>query len=101
MIKQVYEVDGNGFLLNIHVAEVQDGIILDPDKRDMVTVDYPSGFLKYKWDGHKWIEGATQWELDEWVAQKTIEEMKPSKEEVQDAELEIKMITILMELELI
>lgn len=66
MKKQVYEIDGNGLLKEIYVAEVdENGKILDEDKVDFISIDPPHGLFKPKWNGTEWIEGATQEEIDE------------------------------------
>lgn len=101
MLKNVYEVDEDGYLLKLYVAHVVDGMIIDSDKQHCIIEDYPTGLIKQRWDGAKWVEGATDAELEEYQAQLTLDSMKPSQEEINDAELEIKMITLLMEMELI
>lgn len=66
MKKQVYEIDNNGFLKEIYVAEVsENGKILDADKIHFISIDPPHGTIKPRWTGSKWIEGATQEEIDE------------------------------------
>lgn len=66
MKKQVYEIDGNGFLKEIYIVEVDgSGKILDEDKTHLISIDPPQGLYKAKWIGAKWIEGATQEEIDE------------------------------------
>lgn len=66
MKKHVYEIDEMGFLKEVYLADVDsEGNILDEDKQGFITVDYPSGLWKRKWNGNEWVEGATQEEIDE------------------------------------
>lgn len=62
--KQVYEVDSDGFLTEIYVADVDgDGNIQDEDKKNCISVDPPHGLYKPKWGGSEWVEGATEEEI--------------------------------------
>lgn len=66
MKKQVYEVDEQGFLLEIHTADVdENGNIHDEDKQGFIVIDIPTGLWKKKWNGTEWIEGASQEEIDD------------------------------------
>lgn len=66
MMKKVYEVDRDGYIKEIYVANVDgDGTILDKDKAHLIALDPPHGVLKARWTSTKWVEGATQEELDE------------------------------------
>ncbi|MFF5816347.1 hypothetical protein [Lysinibacillus capsici] len=99
MKKHVYEIDEMGFLKEVYLADVDsEGNILDEDKQGFITVDYPSGLWKRKWTGSEWIEGESEEEKAEREAQQLLESIKPSPTEIADAELEIKLITILTEL---
>lgn len=99
MKKHVYEIDDKGFLKEIYLANVDsEGNILDEDKQGFITVDYPSGLWKRKWNGTEWIEGETEEEKAEREAQQLLESLKPSPSEIANAELEIKVITMLTEL---
>lgn len=78
--KHVYEVDENGFFVEMYLANVdEEGNILDEDKQGFVTVDYPSGLVKRKWNGIEWIEGATQEEIDEMTK---VESLPPTDTEI-------------------
>lgn len=102
MKKQVYEIDEQGFLLEIHTADVDvNGNILDEDKQGFIVIDIPVGLWKKKWTGSEWIEGETEDERAEREAQQLLESLKPSPEEIANAELEIKIATMLTELEVI
>lgn len=99
MKKHVYEIDEMGFLKEVYLADVDsEGNILDEDKQGFITFDYPSGLWKKKWNGDQWIEGESEEEKAEREAQQLLESLKPSSSEIADAELEIKLITILTEL---
>lgn len=66
--KQVYEIDEQRLLKNIHISSVdENGNILDADKQGFIVFDLPQPLLFYKpkWTGSEWSEGATQEELDE------------------------------------
>lgn len=66
MLKKVYEVDENGFLKEIYVANVdENGNVLDEDKKEFIDIEMPQGLYKPKWTGTEWVEGATQEEIDE------------------------------------
>lgn len=66
VIKQVYEIDENGFLKETYVSEVsENGEILDLDKVDFISIDLPNGLYKAKWTGTSWEESLTQAEIDE------------------------------------
>jgi hypothetical protein len=70
--KQVWMLDNDGFLIDVRLAEVK--ISLDPDENEVETIlaDYPytttyyrGGFIRAKWNGENWIEGATEEEIQE------------------------------------
>lgn len=63
-LKQVYELTPEGFIQEIYVANVVDGVILDEDKQGFIIMDHPP-FYKPRWVNGEWIEGATQEEIDE------------------------------------
>ncbi|EON72258.1 hypothetical protein [Lysinibacillus sphaericus] len=66
MKKVVYEVNNDGYVIETYVAEVGlNDEISDIDKQHMVSITIPNGLFKPKWNGVKWIEGATQEEIDE------------------------------------
>jgi len=102
MLKQVYEVDSKGFIKEIHVSSVEEnGIILEESKRDFISVDPLDILFSPQWNGTEWVEGETAEERAEREAQQLLESLKPSPEEIADAELEIKIVTMLTELEVI
>lgn len=99
MKKHVYEIDDMGLLKEVYLADIDsEGNILDVDKQGFITVDYPSGLWKKRWTGTEWIEGETVEERSEREEQQLLESLKPSLDEIANAELEIKMLTMLTEL---
>lgn len=94
--KQVYEVDSDGFLIEIYVADVDgDGNIQDEDKKNCISVDPPHGLYKPKWSGSEWIEGATQEEIDELTKQQPV---LPSQTEILEqrlSDVEVMLVEIL------
>lgn len=101
MKKQVYEIDASGFIKEIYVTEIIDGEILEQDKKSYVIIDPPNGLYKAKWKGTKWVEGETAVEKEEREMIEKIKDLQPSQTELEDAKLEIKILTLLSELELI
>ncbi|MEQ6049478.1 hypothetical protein U2I53_10570 [Lysinibacillus capsici] len=102
MKKQVYKIDEDGLINEIYVAEVdENGKIQDEDKSHLISLDPPHGLFKAKWTGVEWIEGETEEEKAEREAQRLLESLKPSPSEISNAELEIKIVTMLTELEVI
>lgn len=100
--KHVYEVDENGFFVEMYLANVdEEGNILDEDKQGFVTVDYPSGLWKRKWTGTEWVEGESQSEKEERETQQLLESLNPSEQELSKAERELETIDLLLEMGLI
>ena len=99
MIKHIYEIDSDGFLLDIHPAEVDvQGVpIIDPGF-DYITTDPPEGLYRHKWTGAEWVETKTQAEFEE---EEFLQSLIPSSDEIEAAEFEIKILNILMEVEVI
>lgn len=67
--KIVYQISDDGFIIERFPVSVNEhGEILDEleEGLNIITVDIPqSTFHKACWNGLKWIEGATQEEIDE------------------------------------
>lgn len=59
MIKKAYKIDKDGFYLEDYIYE--EGQELESN---MIITEMPQGFIKSKWDGREWIEGATQEYID-------------------------------------
>lgn len=81
MQREVYEIDDKGYIVDNYVAEFEEGnMITDFGEKVMVTVSLPQPLylFKPKFDGSKWVEGATQKEIDEATK---VEPTPPSEEE--------------------
>lgn len=91
--KQVYEINDQGFIEEIYVAEVVNGAVID--KGNCLTIDPPHGLFKAKWTGVEWIEGATQEEIAELTKPQHI---PPSQSELMEqrlADLELMLVEIM------
>ncbi|MFJ7646940.1 hypothetical protein ACIQ1H_05300 [Lysinibacillus sp. NPDC097279] len=103
MHKQIYKVNNGGFIEEVFLGEFdENGQLIDPIG-EYVTTDLPQPLLFYqpKWDDTQWVEGATEEELVKHKEQQLLDNLKPSVEEITDADLEIKILTILLEMEVI
>lgn len=90
-----YKIDDEGFILdNYHI----DGDVAVPEGCITVQLPQPLPFYKPKWNGTEWVEGESVEETDERESQQLLESLKPSAQEINDSELEIRFITILMDL---
>lgn len=95
-------IDKQGYIIGGYLFT--DKEIADFDGILLIGIEPPSGVgipIKAKWDGQKWIEGATQSEIDDLATEQLLVSLHPSQQELTDADLEIKMITLLMEMEVI
>ncbi|WP_281216207.1 hypothetical protein [Lysinibacillus capsici] len=91
----VYEIDDKGFIINNYY---DNGDVEIPDGCITVQLPQPMPFHKPKWNGTEWVEGETEEEKGEREANQLLESLRPSPSEIADAELEIKMLTMLTEL---
>jgi len=93
-LKFVYVIDAHGFIITSRVV--------DTTVRDFENNEIPHTMLppvhKHKWNGSEWVEGESEEEKVERESQQLLESLKPSPVELADAELEIKMLTILTDL---
>lgn len=65
MLKQVYKIDGSGYIEEIHVAKFdEEGKCTEELAEDIITIDPPQGLYKAKWTGVEWIEDMTQEEIE-------------------------------------
>ena len=90
-----YEIDDKGFIINNYCAN---GDVEVPDGCITVQLPQPMPFHKPKWNGSEWVEGETEEEKIEREEKQLIESLKPSPQEIANAELEIKILTTLTEL---
>ncbi len=58
MKRQVYEIDENNFIKEIHLID-------EEENTQHVTTNPPNGLYRAKWNGVEWIEDMTQEEIDE------------------------------------
>lgn len=90
-----YEIDTEGYIVNNYLIG---GDVQIPEDCITEQLPQPLHFYKPKWNGEEWIEGETDEEKAERESQQLLESLKPSPSEIADAELEIKMLTMLKEL---
>ncbi|WP_432702227.1 hypothetical protein [Lysinibacillus sphaericus] len=88
-----YIINEEGFVINTIVFDIDDEL-----DETVVKTFIPNGINKARWNGSEWVEGETADEKAEREAQQMLESLKPSPQELTDAELEIKMITMLTEM---
>lgn len=82
---QVWTIDENGFL-------IETKLIKESEKTDQdITTGFSIGFYKAKWNGTKWIEGATEEEIQAWQEENKIIKQPTTEEEMlkQIADLKI------------
>lgn len=66
MLKQIYEIDENGYIKEIYVTEFdEEGNCLEEFEGNIITVGPPQGLYRAMWNGEKWIEDMSQEEIDE------------------------------------
>lgn len=89
-----YVIDEQGFIVS--ATTLKNGE--KPSDNEIITSVPNNIRFKPKWNGVEWIEGETEEEKAERESQQLLESLKPSHNEIEDAELEIKMITLLTEM---
>ena len=109
MKKVIYEVDEQGFIIEHYVGNFDvetetllyymnaQGEQVELDK-SFATTAYDPSFYKPKWTGSEWVEGESDDERVERGAEQLLGSLLPSLSEIADAELEIKVISLLTEL---
>jgi len=67
----LYIIDNNGFYLGLNTPKAveEQGLLF-------VTIAPPTEFIKAKWNGTEWVEGATQAEIDQAFRDKTPTEVQ-------------------------
>lgn len=80
MKQQVWRIDDNGFYTgeSYFVEEPSENEISEP-----IFV----GYVKPKWNGLEWMEGATEQEIQEWQEEQRNQPKIPSKDEILEQEL--------------
>lgn len=96
MQTNAYEINEDGFIVERHLIEVdEDGIPIDEEYKDFVTIQLPQpNFYRPRWNSEIWVEDKAKSEFDE---EEYLQSLIPSAAEIANAELEIKILTILME----
>jgi hypothetical protein len=65
MLKQIYEIDGFGYLKEIKVADFnKDDNCTEELAENIVIADIPQGLYRAKWNGTEWIEDMPRAEID-------------------------------------
>lgn len=93
-----YKIDENGFIIDNYLI---DGDTPIPNGSITVQLPQPLPFYRTRWNGEEWVEGETEEEKAEREALATLEALKPTLEQLEQADFEIKSITLLKELEVI
>ena len=83
---QVWKIDVN----KMYTGE---SYFVDEPSENEITTPITIGYVKPKWNGIEWIEGATEQEIQAWKDSQKSESMLPTQEERLKA-LEDAMITL-------
>ena len=103
MLREVYKVDDNGFILDNYVGEFdKEGNLVSPEG-EFVTEPLPQPlfFFKPRWNGSEWEEGESEESQSERAAEDVLKALQPSPAELADAQLEIKILNLLTDLEVV
>lgn len=92
-IRSAYEIDSNGFIVDVILVDVSEDI-----PKNVILNKIENYYHKPKWIGSGWIEGETQEEKEEREALERLNSLQPSPEDIADSELEIKILTLLIEM---
>lgn len=66
MKRQVYEINENGYIAGIRIAEFDsNGNIKETLPENYINTDPPQGLYRAKWTGAEWIEDMAQEVIDE------------------------------------
>ena len=100
-MKTIYAIDKQGFMTYETVEigyrdDVPAGYVDIPLPTDKNGNQLP--FWEPKWTGTEWVEGKS---IEEFEEEAMLELLSPTPKEVSEAELEIKILNTLMEVELI
>lgn len=65
MLKEVYEIDENGFIFEIYVKDLnEEDNHLEELAKNIITIQPPNGLYRAKWTGTEWVEGMSQDEIN-------------------------------------
>lgn len=93
-----YAIDSKGFIVKSYLVG---GDVAVPSTAINVQLPQPLPYVHPKWNGKEWVEGETEEEKTEREEKQLLESLKPSTKEIADAELEIKILTMLTDLEVV
>ena len=80
MIKQTWTIDEQGFYLG------ESTFINEEEMTDlMITTPILIGYIKPKWNGIEWVEGATEEEIQAWKDANILPIQEPNKTEILEA----------------
>ena len=71
---QAYKINNVGFYIGIEEVEELNEFC--------ITTPINTGYVKPKWDGTEWIEGATAEEIAEWQEQQKPQSSMPNTEQI-------------------
>ncbi|WP_148347126.1 hypothetical protein [Clostridium butyricum] len=76
---QGFKIDNEGFYIEVVIYD--ESTVLD---NNIIIKEIPQGLFKPKWNGEKWIEGASQEYIDSITVQT---EKEPNEQEILNAQL--------------
>ncbi len=80
------KIDNNGF----YIEDVETNLTENTD--EIIITDIITGYVKPKWNGVEWIEGATEEEITEWQEQQNESPIPPLDEIILGCVLEMSEI---------
>lgn len=92
MTIQAFEIDSQGFILEIYVVDSE-------EETELITVQPPNGLYRPKWTGTEWTEGLSKEKLDEIEYQQYLDSLRPSREQIKNAQLELVILNLLIDME--
>ena len=110
MLREVYNVNEEGFILDNYVGEFdeEDNFVglegnLSVPEGELVTEPLPQPlfFFKPRWNGSEWEEGESEEAQSERASEDVLKALQPSPAELADAQLEIKILNLLTDLEVV
>lgn len=108
MLKEIYEIDKDGFIKDNYLGKFdENGELMEivggfeVEKPVIESLPNPIPYRKPKWNGTEWVEGETSEEKAEREELFALEGLKPTQQELEESEFEIKILTLLSELEMV
>lgn len=100
MLKEIYKINREGFIVDNYLGEFNEDATLISPVGEFITESLPQPlhFYKPKWNGSEWVEGESEEEKYERESLENLNSLQPTPEEIADSELEIKMLTLLLEM---